>query len=161
MANVTIKADLGNRLLAGIIDYFVVQFISNFILTPLSFLGIIPLFFMNPDSKSNGLIFFLLLCIWVIALLFVAFAISYVYYIWLPVKYWHGATLGKRAMKQRVVMQDGSEAGQFALFMREFVGKFVSAAAMMLGYIWILVDEKGLGWHDMLANTIVIDDQNV
>ena len=40
--------------------------------------------------------------------------------------------------------------------LREIVGKFVSAIAFFLGFLWIGWDGRKQGWHDKIAGTHVV-----
>lgn len=68
-----------------------------------------------------------------------------------------GATVGKMAMGLQVVRVDGgSPVGLGKAFLREVIGKFVSALVILLGFIWVAFDPKKQGWHDKIAGTYVI-----
>jgi uncharacterized RDD family membrane protein YckC len=67
-----------------------------------------------------------------------------------------GATPGMKVAGIRVVNdRDGSRIGWGAALLR-LVGWWVSAAVFYIGFIWILVDSRRRGWHDLLAGTCVI-----
>ncbi len=67
-----------------------------------------------------------------------------------------GQTPGMRVAGIRVVNdRDGSRIGWGAALLR-LVGWWVSAAVFYLGFIWILVDSRRRGWHDLIAGTCVI-----
>lgn len=76
------------------------------------------------------------------------------YYILLTAAF--GATLGKMALGMRVVDESGQNAGFFKVLIRETIGKFVSALALFIGFIWILFDDKRQGWHDKIGGTSVV-----
>ncbi len=67
-----------------------------------------------------------------------------------------GQTVGKKAMKIKVVDASGNTPtlGIFAL--REVVGKFVSGIILCIGYLMILWDPKKQGLHDKIASTYVV-----
>jgi uncharacterized RDD family membrane protein YckC len=88
----------------------------------------------------------------------IQFAAMYFYYIYLPVKKLNGATLGKRALRIKIVKEDGSKLTQTDMIVREIVGKFVSGFAFDLGYIWALIDERSQTWHDKIAKTLVVEE---
>lgn len=77
-------------------------------------------------------------------------------YWWLMTGLNGGRTLGKMAMGTKVVNEDGRAPSLLTAFMREVIGKFVSAIVLGLGFIWILFDSKFQGWHDKIAGTYVI-----
>ena len=76
------------------------------------------------------------------------------YYVYFTAK---GQTLGKKALKIRVVRVENGEApGYTKAFLREVVGKMVSAAVLGLGYLWMLWDGKKQTWYDKIAGTVVV-----
>jgi uncharacterized RDD family membrane protein YckC len=67
-----------------------------------------------------------------------------------------GATPGMRAMGLKVVRDaDGGPISSGQAILR-LVGYWISGAVFYLGYIWILVDKRRRGWHDLIAGTVVI-----
>lgn len=67
-----------------------------------------------------------------------------------------GGTFGKRIMSLRVVRSDGSGVDLWRAFVREVVGKPISVFAGMLGVVWALDDRRRQGWHDKMADTVVV-----
>ena len=65
-----------------------------------------------------------------------------------------GATPGKRILGLKVMRTDGRPISWARAIVR-FVGYWVSALPLFLGFLWILVDARRQGWHDKLAGTIV------
>ena len=65
-------------------------------------------------------------------------------------------TPGKMALKLKVV--DARTGNRLSL--RQSVGRYfayiLSAIPLGLGFIWVGIDRKKQGWHDKLANTVVI-----
>jgi uncharacterized RDD family membrane protein YckC len=67
-----------------------------------------------------------------------------------------GQTLGKRALGIRVVeLGSGGSIGYGRAFIR-YIGRFVSAIALLLGYLWMLWDKEKQTWHDKFANSVVV-----
>ena len=67
-----------------------------------------------------------------------------------------GQTLGKRAMSIRVVdLQTGASIGTTRALIR-YVGRFVSAIACGLGFLWMLWDQERQTWHDKFADSVVV-----
>lgn len=81
-------------------------------------------------------------------------ALSIGYYVWYQHK--EGQTIGKKAMKIKVVTYDGKTPTLFAFFLRDIVGKAVSAILLFIGYFMVLWDPKKQALHDKIANTYVI-----
>lgn len=66
-----------------------------------------------------------------------------------------GQTLGKKALKIKVVNQDdNNQLSVGTVILREPVGKFISALVLGLGYFMVLFGKRA--WHDNIANTKVI-----
>lgn len=79
---------------------------------------------------------------------------QWIYYI-LMLKYF-GASLGKMALKLRVVNKDGAELDWVSIILRETVGKFVSGITLGVGYLIAAWDPKKQSLHDKISGTIVI-----
>lgn len=84
----------------------------------------------------------------------VIFVVPLAYFPW----FWSrgGQTPGMRVLHVRVVRAaDGGpvSGGQAVL---RLIGLYISVAVFYLGVIWILVDGRRQGWHDKIANTLVI-----
>ena len=67
-----------------------------------------------------------------------------------------GQTVGKMALGIRVVRRNGRVPGIGYAALREVVGKFISAIALFLGFLWAGWDSEKQGWHDKIAGTRVI-----
>ncbi|MEI7554770.1 RDD family protein [Candidatus Chlorohelix sp.] len=67
-----------------------------------------------------------------------------------------GATPGKKVFGIKVVRQDGTPPGFGTALLRQTVGYFISNTVFMLGFLWVLFDKYGQGWHDKLAKTYVV-----
>ncbi len=57
----------------------------------------------------------------------------------------------------RVVGTDGRPIGLGAAVLR-WVGIVISAAVVLLGLVWVAIDQRKQGWHDKLAGTVVLRD---
>lgn len=66
-----------------------------------------------------------------------------------------GRTPGKWVLGLRVVGSDGEPPRFGRSFIRLF-GYFVSALALWVGYLWVLVDNDRQAWHDHMARTWVV-----
>ncbi|HWD64730.1 MAG TPA: RDD family protein [Solirubrobacteraceae bacterium] len=67
-----------------------------------------------------------------------------------------GQTPGKKAVGIRVVaFESGGQLGYPRAFVR-FVGRYVSAIVVFLGYLWMLWDREKQCWHDKFANDVVV-----
>lgn len=65
-----------------------------------------------------------------------------------------GQTPGKMLLGVRVVRPDGGPVTLARAVVR-YAAYFVSAF-LLLGFLWVLVDNRRQGWHDKLARTVVI-----
>ncbi len=75
--------------------------------------------------------------------------------------FWHfrGATPGKELLALKIV--DANHKGRALLhqLITRYIGYFVSMLGLMLGYCWIGWDQKKQGWHDKMAQTLVVRTQ--
>lgn len=86
-------------------------------------------------------------------LAFLAVWLLYFPYFWQK----SGQTPGMKVMRIRVVRdEDGGPVSWMSGIIRLF-GYFVSSAVFYLGFIWILVDRRKRGWHDLMAGTCVVE----
>ena len=71
-----------------------------------------------------------------------------------------GATPGKLALDLKIVdAQTGARPTTGRLVLR-FVCYLLSALPLYLGFIWIAIDRRKQGWHDKIAGTVVIHENN-
>jgi len=89
-----------------------------------------------------------------ISRLFPLFLVMFAYnwYFWMVNK---GQTPGKMLVGIRVIRADGSPLTSVDVLLRT-LGFFVSMFVFLLGFLWLLVDRDGQGWHDKIADTRVI-----
>jgi uncharacterized RDD family membrane protein YckC len=87
----------------------------------------------------------------VITLIGIAIAIGY------PVGFWVllGQTPGKIFVGVSVVRMDGKRLTVRRALLR-YLGYWVSALPLFLGFLWILGDDQRQGWHDKIAGTCVV-----
>lgn len=67
----------------------------------------------------------------------------------------NGQTPGKMLMKIRVVKTDGSPMDDATPILR-YIGYYINSAVIMLGWLWATWDDRRQGWHDKIANTVVV-----
>ena len=65
------------------------------------------------------------------------------------------ATPGKLLIGLEIQSVDGSKPS-LVQFVIRYVGYFVSALVLALGYLWVGWDKRKQGWHDKFAGTIVV-----
>ena len=81
-------------------------------------------------------------------------ALSVVYYVMFT--YAKGQTPGKMLLGLHVVDANGLRPSLKQVFLREVIGKAISALALLIGFLWIIWDPKKRGWHDYIGGTYVI-----
>jgi uncharacterized RDD family membrane protein YckC len=82
------------------------------------------------------------------------FAVSIGYFPWFWAR--SGATPGMTAMGLRVVRdRDGGPISGGQAILR-LIGYVINGLVLYLGFIWIFVDKRRRGWHDLIAGTVVI-----
>lgn len=68
-----------------------------------------------------------------------------------------GKSIGKAVLGLQVVSSsDGKPFRFWRMMFREIIVKQASSA-FLLGFIWILIDEKNRGWHDKILDSYVVD----
>lgn len=84
------------------------------------------------------------------------FALLIAYIIWALALFARGSTPGKKVLGMRVIKENGRSAGFLTMLLREWIGKPISGMVLLLGYVWILIDQDNQGWHDKLMSTYVV-----
>jgi uncharacterized RDD family membrane protein YckC len=148
-----VRVGFGRRLGAYLIDYTLLSMVGFSIGLVISFAAGIALALTNPtvtaaEIEAVGL---QVQC----ASIAVAVAVQVFYYVWLPPR-WHGKTVGKNALKIRVVRTDGGNLTSGSMFLRHVVGYFVSGLLLGIGFLWVLWDPDKEALHDKLSRTAVI-----
>ena len=70
--------------------------------------------------------------------------------------YYFSATPGKMIMKIKLVDADTGRPPSAKQDIIRYAGYFVSTIVLTLGMIWIAFDPRKQGWHDKMANTVVV-----
>lgn len=125
----------GERLLAYIVDAIVVAIISA-VLALVAFVLLFTAFWLAIAPIVG---FFLV-------------SLAYFPYFWKT----RGQTPGMRMFQLYVVRdRDGGPITSGQAILR-LIGYWVDGAVFYLGYIWILIDSRKRGWHDLIAGTVVV-----
>jgi uncharacterized RDD family membrane protein YckC len=67
-----------------------------------------------------------------------------------------GQTIGKKALGIRVYdLKQGGPIGYGRAFIR-YLGRIVSGAVLLLGYLWSIWDSEKQTWHDKFAGSVVV-----
>ena len=72
--------------------------------------------------------------------------------------YSQGVTLGHAMLGMEIIKTDGKKVTFGTMFLREFVGKFISLLFFGLGFYWAIWDKDRQAWHDKIADTIVVQE---
>ncbi len=91
--------------------------------------------------------------------------IPFLWVLWISVWVWEvvlwtkSKTIGKQIFNMTVVHAETYEGVSFGMmFLREIVGKFLSAIVFGLGFLWVAIDKDHQGWHDKIISSVVIED---
>lgn len=147
------------RFIAFTIDLLIVVVVQVaillFVRVVLNFFGLDDLaraIFEPAEAPDSSL--FVTILRWIIAVLgsAVVFAI-YVVTFWLLVD----KTLGQALLGLRVLRSNGRPI-TFVPAVKRLLGYYVSFFALCIGFLWILIDDRRQGWHDKIADTVVVYD---
>ncbi len=67
-----------------------------------------------------------------------------------------GATPGKMAMSARIVDADTGAPLTATQSVIRYLGYFVSMIPFGVGCLWVAFDRRKQGWHDKMANSVVV-----
>ncbi|MDX1810346.1 MAG: RDD family protein [Gammaproteobacteria bacterium] len=138
-------ASFGQRALASIIDSIIFGVLSAVILL---------LLFGDSGVQlvsHNGQIQFVSSKNWTEQLFYIVVTI----FMWMKFT----GTPGKLLMGCHVVDADTKQPLTLRQSIIRYFGYFVSLLPLGLGFFWVIWDKRNQGFHDKLANTIVITDQ--
>jgi len=91
---------------------------------------------------------------WVIAFIGSGFLLAvYSISMWLLVD----KTLGQALLGLRVLRTDGRSL-TLGPAVRRVLGYYVAFLSLFIGFLWVLIDDRRQGWHDKIADTVVIYD---
>ncbi len=69
-----------------------------------------------------------------------------------------GQTLGKIVVGIKVVGKDGQPPSGGKALLR-YLGYILNGLALSIGFLWAALDSKRQGWHDKIASTYVVSDE--
>ena len=137
----------GGRLVAYLVDLLLAGVIGVIVTIALSLIGV--LFESFGFDGLAGVMLGVGLVAWLV--------ITFGYFPWFWARL--GQTPGMRLFGLRVVRdRDGGpiSGGQAVL---RLIGFWVNSAVLYIGWIWIFVDSRRRGWHDLIAGTVVIEEE--
>ncbi|TFG67405.1 MAG: RDD family protein [Anaerolineales bacterium] len=140
------RADFGQRLVAYIIDTFIVGLIAGI---PGGCLAVTGSFALKDTEAGIGILVILVLLTVVIS---IVGSILYYGLMWSKT----GQTVGKKLMGIKVVTADGVPPGFWLAIGRATIGYALSSAVMDLGFLWMLWDDQQQTLHDKLFGTYVV-----
>ena len=90
------------------------------------------------------------------------FFLNYLFPASIVLAFWFfkSATPGKILLKLKIVDATSGEKPKPVQFFLRYIGYFLSSI-FLLGFIWIAFDKRKQGWHDKIANTIVIKESSL
>lgn len=139
--------DFGPRLVAYIVDGLLVGAVVVIAYLSWAVISLVSGGIANDTIGVGSAIWLAVLTIGVVVI-----GLGYFPYFWAR----DGATPGMKMMGLRVVRDlDGGPISTGQAILR-LVGYWVSGLVFYLGYIWILIDKRRRGWHDLMAGTVVI-----
>jgi uncharacterized RDD family membrane protein YckC len=137
------------RCLAALVDFLV--------LIPIGIAGyfviasFLPVRWDGGFDGSAGTAFLILATLW--GMLFTVMTFAY-----FPVMHgWKSQTLGKMALGIRIVRSDGSEISYSTAFLRHLMLVLLDRISFGILYIFLAVHPQKRGWHDLIADTRVVD----
>ena len=66
------------------------------------------------------------------------------------------ATPGKMMFGARIIDANTGAVPSTGQWLLRYLGYFVSMLGFGLGFIWVGIDPRKQGWHDKIANTVVV-----
>jgi uncharacterized RDD family membrane protein YckC len=66
------------------------------------------------------------------------------------------ASPGKMAISAKIIDATSGKPPSVGQCILRYIGYFVSALPFCMGFLWIAFSPKKQGWHDIMANTVVI-----
>lgn len=90
------------------------------------------------------------------------FWVSYVFPAAAVILFWlyKQATPGKMAVSAKLVHADTGAPPSALQCIGRYFAYFLSAIPLLLGFLWVAFDKRKQGWHDKLANTVVVRDDS-
>ena len=94
-----------------------------------------------------------------VLIFFTSFAFTFLVNMFYCILLWNiaGKTIGKAVMGLRVI---GPKGARVTIFrgVKRYIGYWISAIPLFLGYFWVLINDERHAWHDKMAGTSVIYD---
>jgi uncharacterized RDD family membrane protein YckC len=141
------------RFVALIIDYLILGLLTGFIIVPiLGAFGVMGSMGDMDEMDESFIAGMIAALSGTVAL--VNIVINWLYFALMESSSWQ-ATLGKRAVGVKVISEEGSRISFITATIR-YIGKIVSGAILLIGYIMAAFTAKKQALHDMIASTYVV-----
>ncbi len=127
------------RILAGLIDFSIVLFMYVYVI-----------FWFSTGSNIEVILDQLLIAV----IVFLLFGLLYPFIKSFLISTF-GGTIGKLLTGTKII-KDGKNLSFWRAFLRNHIGYMISGVFLYLGFIWIFIDKERKGWHDMVADTLVV-----
>lgn len=75
--------------------------------------------------------------------------------------FYKSATPGKMALKLTIVDSKTGQKPSVKQLIIRYLGYYVSSIPLLLGIIWVGIDKRKQGWHDKMAGTVVIKNNQI
>lgn len=138
------KADYIVRLIAFLTDTVILG----------TFMIVVNLVMIVSSYLCTGTIFWGSAGFHISLMLLIVFICSVLYSV-VSISVW-GATIGKSLMGIEVVTIQGRELTFKQIICREFIGRTLCKLSLFAGFAMVFYNEEGFGFHDKLANTMVV-----
>ena len=86
------------------------------------------------------------------------FLVSYILPAVAVIVFWvyKSATPGKMLIHAKIVDADTGEKPSTRQLIFRYLGYYLSSFILLLGFLWVAFDQRKQGWHDKIANTVVV-----
>ena len=111
---------------------------------------------VNIDLFGEKIFFFSILWLFLLAVIPLLSGLCY----FSAMHAWEGRTVGKMVMAIRLKPADGIPITCGRSFLRS-ASYWLSAVLGFAGFLWSLQSDQGETWHDLLAGTLVIEDDKM
>ncbi|MFN8354691.1 MAG: RDD family protein [Spirosomataceae bacterium] len=149
-------AGFGNRLVAQIIDHFIIGAIFSIIILILVFTGVFgSIGAVNSDEEAIQAMMIGLFSVGLIFVILLYMLIPFVYEV-IMISSPRRATIGKLVMKIEVVNQHGQTLTTGEAFLRTLI-KFLTGNFCLLLWLWPLFNDKEQALHDLTVQGYVVN----
>lgn len=149
------RAGFVTRALALLIDIMIVTFgsivLAALVSLILNFFGIDAQDLQVQDARFGVIAVLQIIIVIVSSLAVFLFIPGYFIVFWVL----DGATPGKQILGLQVIRTNHQRVGWIRAIVR-YIGYFISAICLFIGFLWVFVGRRRQCWQDKLADTIVV-----